>query len=60
VSLHCAARPDFSEGVRALIIDKDRQPKWLHDTLTSVTREWVDGFFVGPWSPNNHPLADLS
>ncbi|MGS0740966.1 enoyl-CoA hydratase/isomerase family protein [Glaciimonas sp. GG7] len=63
VSLHCAARADFSEGVRALIIDKDRQPKWLHTTLDSVTRDWVDGFFVGPWSVKdhvNHPLADLS
>lgn len=59
VSLHCAARADFSEGIRALIIDKDRQPKWLHATLASVSRDWVDGFFAGPWSRNHHPLADL-
>lgn len=62
VSLHCAARADFSEGVRALIIDKDRQPKWLHATLESVGSDWIDGFFIGPWSGEqraDHPLADL-
>ena len=28
VALHCVNYPDFSEGVRALLVDKDRQPKW--------------------------------
>lgn len=28
VALHCIIYPDFSEGVRALLIDKDNQPKW--------------------------------
>lgn len=27
---------DFLEGVRAQIIDKDRQPKWQHDTIDGV------------------------
>ena len=27
-SLHCAARPDFAEGIRALLIDKDGKPRW--------------------------------
>lgn len=62
VTLHFAARSDFSEGVRALIIEKDRQPKWLHAGLADVSREWVNGFFNGPWSEKAqpaHPLSDL-
>lgn len=59
VSLHCAARTDFAEGIRALIIDKDRQPKWQPATLAAVTNDWGNGFFSNPWSEKNHPLADL-
>ncbi|AMO93511.1 enoyl-CoA hydratase/isomerase family protein [Collimonas fungivorans] len=59
VSLHCAARTDFAEGIRALIIDKDRQPKWQPATLAAVTNDWGDGFFANPWSEKTHPLADL-
>ncbi|SFC06858.1 enoyl-CoA hydratase/isomerase family protein [Collimonas sp. OK412] len=59
VSLHCAARTDFAEGIRALIIDKDRQPKWQPATLAEVADDWGQGFFANPWTENNHPLADL-
>ncbi|AIY39761.1 3-hydroxyisobutyryl-CoA hydrolase [Collimonas arenae] len=60
VSLHCAARADFAEGIRALIIDKDRQPKWQPATLAEVASDWGNGFFDNPWPEKNHPLADLS
>jgi enoyl-CoA hydratase/carnithine racemase len=59
VSLHCAARPDFVEGIRALIVEKDQQPKWQPATLAAATPSWVDGFFADPWPPAGHPLADL-
>jgi enoyl-CoA hydratase/carnithine racemase len=59
VSLHCAARPDFVEGIRALIIDKDQKPQWNPPSLTSATAQWVEGFFTDPWSREHHPLADL-
>ena len=58
-SLTCAARPDLAEGIRALLIDKDRRPRWRPQTLTEVTREWVEGFFASPWPAHEHPLADL-
>jgi enoyl-CoA hydratase len=37
---------DFREGVRALLIDKDRQPKWRPERLTDVTEAMVDGYFA--------------
>jgi enoyl-CoA hydratase len=37
---------DFFEGVRALIIDKDNQPKWRPALLADVTPEMVDAYFA--------------
>jgi enoyl-CoA hydratase len=36
---------DFREGVRALIIDKDGQPKWRPSRLKDVTPADVDAYF---------------
>ena len=58
-ALHCARRPDFAEGIRALLIDKDQRPRWQPPTLAQVTPEWTDGFFASPWKAHEHPLADL-
>ena len=58
-ALHCARRPDFAEGIRALLIDKDQRPRWQPATLAEVTPEWIDGFFASPWKAYEHPLADM-
>ena len=47
------------EGVRAVVIDKDNQPKWQPATLAEVTDEMVARFFVPAWPPAAHPLRDL-
>ena len=39
---------DGVEGVRALIIDKDRSPRWNPPTLDAVTEELVAGVFAEP------------
>jgi enoyl-CoA hydratase/carnithine racemase len=36
---------DFMEGVRALLIDKDNQPKWRY-TLDEVSSEIIDSLFI--------------
>jgi enoyl-CoA hydratase/carnithine racemase len=59
VSLHCAAHGDFAEGIRALLIDKDRQPHWNPATLAEATHAWAETFFNAPWSAGEHPLANL-
>ena len=58
-ALHCARRPDFAEGIRALLIDKDQRPRWQPATLAEIMPEWIDGFFASPWKAHEHPLADL-
>lgn len=37
---------DFYEGVRALLIDKDKKPKWHPDRLDLVTEHMVADYFV--------------
>jgi len=58
-ALHSAAHGDFAEGIRALLIDKDRSPRWQPATLAEATPQWAQTFFVSPWNAATHPLADL-
>lgn len=59
-SLHCCAEPDFREGIRALLIDKDKNPRWNPATREQATAQWAQRFLV-PLGPAGrpHPLADL-
>lgn len=45
VSLHALAAPDFAEGVRAQMIDKDRNPRWQPASLAEVRQAAVDAYF---------------
>ena len=37
--------PDFREGVRAVIVDKDNAPRWNPPTLDAVTEQALDAIF---------------
>lgn len=61
VALHCAAHGDFAEGIRALLIDKDRNPCWNPARLADSDATFAERFLVEPvWRNGTHPLADLS
>ena len=48
--------PEFAEGVRALLIDKDRNPAWTYDSVASVPADVIDQFFV---APEGAPILEL-
>jgi len=45
ISLACIAEHDFIEGIRAAIVDKDRNPAWRPDKLADVTPAIVERHF---------------
>jgi enoyl-CoA hydratase len=46
VSCAGLADPDFVEGIRAQVVDKDRNPRWSPATLAGVSPEAVDRHFA--------------
>ncbi len=46
IACRVAVRPDFQEGVRAVIIDRDNAPKWNPATLDAVTDAMLDDIFA--------------
>lgn len=55
---NCMKFKNFPEGVRALLVDKDRNPAFEPAMLAEVTPEFVEQHFVSPWG-NGNPLSDL-
>lgn len=45
LSQRCAEDHDFTEGVRAVLVEKDQNPKWQPATIEEVTQERVDWYF---------------
>jgi len=46
VGLRSLAGPDFREGIRAQVVDKDRNPQWKPATLAEVTAADVEHYFA--------------
>lgn len=59
LSVQAACKGEFAEGIRALLIDKDREPKWHSADVAAVESEWLDNFFEPLWAEGQHPLNDL-
>ncbi|MFJ9319586.1 enoyl-CoA hydratase/isomerase family protein [Streptomyces globisporus] len=56
VSSRAFEHPDFVEGVRARIIDKDNDPQWKPGSLAEVDDQEVARFFA-PLGPGEHELG---
>lgn len=54
----CIRHHNFIEGIRALIIDKDRQPKWQPGDLEHLPMDIIKQHFDPPWEKS--PLIDLA
>lgn len=59
VACRCGMHTDLPEGIRALLIDKDRKPRWSDRSLGEVATYRVEEHFAAPWPPDEHPLKDL-
>lgn len=57
LAVNCTRHPNFREGVRALLIDKDSAPRWTVTRLQDVGPEQLQALHSAPWT--EHPLADL-
>ncbi|NQZ89970.1 MAG: enoyl-CoA hydratase/isomerase family protein [Colwellia sp.] len=45
LSLRCCQQNEFSEGVRALLVDKDKNPQWRYDNINDIDHNEVEWFF---------------
>lgn len=52
LATNCVRYPEFAEGVRALLIDKDQKPKWAFDHFSHVPASVMESFFTPPWEQN--------
>lgn len=59
LSLNCCRHPEFSEGVRARLIDKDQKPRWHWPDVANLPDAVVEAHFHKAWE-GRHPLADLA
>ncbi|MEX6504283.1 enoyl-CoA hydratase/isomerase family protein [Pseudomonas zhanjiangensis] len=50
------AKGDLVEGIRALIVDKDKRPRWSPPSLAELDQQRVQAFFDGFRSAASHPL----
>jgi enoyl-CoA hydratase/carnithine racemase len=57
-SVGCCVHHDFAEGVRALLVDKDRNPRWQPATLGEVGPDLIAAHLMPRFS-GPHPLSDL-
>jgi len=52
---------DFAEGIRAVLVDKDKNPKWAYNSIEEIPKEAVEEFFspLGSFHPRGEVKLEL-
>ena len=58
ISINFSKSGEFTEGVRAVLIDKDQSPKWRYAELTQVPQEAVAAMFSPGEQMNKSPGSE--
>ncbi len=58
IAVSCSMHGEFQEGVRALLIDKDRQANWRFKTWDEVPENFIDSHFAY-FEASKNPLLDI-
>ena len=59
LALQSVRHPDFAEGIRAMVVDKDFKPHWQHKSVADVPPEWIEGLLKPLWPEGEHPFRAL-
>jgi enoyl-CoA hydratase/carnithine racemase len=59
LALQSVRHPDFLEGIRAMVVDKDFQPHWQHSSVEDVPEEWIEAMLTPLWASGEHPFEQL-
>jgi enoyl-CoA hydratase/carnithine racemase len=59
LAMQSVRHPDFSEGIRAMVVDKDFEPNWQHGSVADVSEDWIEGLLTPLWSVDEHPFDQL-
>jgi enoyl-CoA hydratase/carnithine racemase len=59
MALQSVRHPDFAEGIRAMVVDKDFKPNWQHKSVADVPVEWIEGLLKPLWPEGEHPFKAL-
>jgi enoyl-CoA hydratase/carnithine racemase len=59
LAMQSVRHPDFSEGIRAMVVDKDFKPNWQHGSVADVPEDWIEGLLTPLWSVDEHPFDQL-
>jgi len=58
ISANMLRKGDFIEGVRSLLVDKDRNPQWNPSSVSDISQEEIDSYFVMPEGVEELDLSD--
>lgn len=53
----CTRRPDLVEGIRALLVDKDRSPVWSYPSVADVPEDVIERHFQPVWDDTDDPMG---